>query len=424
MNWETNFLQFKTKSNLDSIQANQLRQKAFDHFLVTGLPSKKEEAWKYTSLSAFKTIDWQAASEGEEVLSHEQLQKISKNLTSDFYNIVVVNGVLNKTLSDDLADEIQFIDVSKEDFHQNPDHVEKNILNLSEAFLAKKISIQIAKNQIFEKPVHLVFVQASKDSVFQSMKVNVNIGKNAELTLVVHTLSLDGSDQKSLNLNLNLRLSEEARVKLVQLQNEDVKSYQFSQTEVRLEDKAQFQALAMSLGGQLIRNYLHLDFKGRNAFAGVYGLTILNSEQHVDNYTFIQHSVGENQSVQHYKSILSGSSQSVFRGRVRIDPDAQKANSEQLNNNLLLTREAQAVSIPQLEIYADDVKAGHGSTIGQLNKDEIFYFLSRGINQYIAVKMLSYGYAKELIYKFENENLQKFIFKSLQEKLERMIQNV
>ena len=95
----------------------------------------------------------------------------------------------------------------------------------------------------------------------------------------------------------------------------------------------------------------------------------------------------------------------------------------QLNNNLLLTREAQADSIPQLEIYADDVKAGHGSTVGQLNKEEIFYFLSRGINQYQAVRMLSFGFAKALIYKFENEVLQNWMLKILNKKLDGMIKN-
>ena len=142
-----------------------------------------------------------------------------------------------------------------------------------------------------------------------------------------------------------------------------------------------------------------------------------------DIITYTGNAIGNNQSVQHYKSILSGSSHSAFRGRVLIEPNAQKANSEQLNNNLLLTRTAQADSVPQLEIFADDVKAGHGATFGQLDKDEIFYFLSRGINQYQAVKMLSYGFAKELIYKIENESIQNYLISALNQKLDRMVQN-
>ncbi|MBC7740587.1 MAG: SufD family Fe-S cluster assembly protein, partial [Bdellovibrionaceae bacterium] len=280
------------------------------------------------------------------------------------------------------------------------------------------------KNKVFSKPVQIMFVQSTAQSVYLSQKVVLKAGENTELSLIVNTFSFANSKAEAANLNLQVDAAQSARLKLIQIQNDNLTSFNFTQVEVNLATQVQFQSLVMSLGSQLTRNYLHVNFLGEKAHAGIFGLTILDAKQHVDNYTFIQHSKGNNESIQHYKSILSGSSQSVFRGRVRIEPDAQKANSEQLNNNLLLTREASANSIPQLEIYADDVKAGHGSTMGQLNKEEIFYFLSRGINQFEAVKMLAFGYAKELIYKFENEAVQSSLMKALQNKLERMISNV
>ncbi len=423
MSWENNYLHFKAESNLDSREASQARQNAFERFQKQGLPSKKQEAWKYTSLTDFKETSWETSADGEQDLSHDQMQVISKKLPAEFINLVIINGVLNKTLSDNLSERVQVVQVDDTDFQNKEGHVDQQLLNLADAFLAKKVLIQISKNQVFDKPLQIMLLQSSKKMVYQSQKVEVQVQENSELTLIVHSVSLTDAKAKSQNVNVTLNVARDAKVNYVQLQNEDQATYHFSQTEIFLQSNAQFNSLVMSLGSKLTRNYLHLNFLGSHAFAGVYGLIILDSEQHVDNYTFIQHAIGENQSVQHYKSILSGSSTSAFRGRVRIERDAQKANSQQLNNNLLLTREAQANSIPQLEIYADDVKAGHGATIGQLNKDEIFYFLSRGINQYEAVKMLSYGFAKELIYKFENEAVQKFMIEALQSKLERMIQN-
>jgi len=424
MSWENSYLQFKSNANLDSITANQIRQSAFERFTQQGLPTKKLEAWKYTSLSDFKAVDWNAAEEGEENLTHEQMQIVSKQLPKEFYNLVFVNGTLNKTLSDDLSDKVKLVDVQAQDFNQSQDHVEAQLLNLANAFSSQKIVISVLKNQIFEKPLQIVNVQSSKKSVYQSQKIEIQVGQNAQLTAILHSLSFENTTADAMNVNTQVSLAEDAVMNLILLQNEDKTSYHFSQTEITLSSKAQFKTLTMSLGTVLTRNYLHLNFLGKNAYAAAYGVSVLDQKQHVDNYTFIQHTVGENQSVQHYKSILSGASQAVFRGRVRIEPDAQKANSEQLNNNLLLTREAQANSIPQLEIYADDVKAGHGATIGQLNKEEIFYFLSRGINQYEAVKMLSYGYVQELIYNFENADVQQFLLKSLHAKLESMIKNV
>ncbi len=421
MSWENNYIQFKSKENLDSMAASQLRTDSFDRFLKSGLPTRKEEAWKYTSLNNFKQIEWKSGND-EVHLSALQMQEISKKIPAEFYNIVFINGKLNFNLSDEIP-QVQLNELTSLDFNQSEKHVEVNLLNLANAFLSKKVVIHVNKNQIVDKPLQILMIQTSPSSTFYSEKINIKIDENAELTLIMHTMSFESSQPSALNVNTTIAMADSAKVKFIQLQNQDLNSFHFSQTEVILNSNSQFQSLAMSVGSVLTRNYFHLNFLGRHSFAGVDGLTTLNSKQHVDNYTYIQHFIGENQSVQHYKSILSGSAQSVFRGRVRIEPDAQKANSEQLNNNLLLTREAQANSIPQLEIYADDVKAGHGSTIGQLNKEEIFYFLSRGINQYEAVKMLSYGYAKELVLKFENQVVQNFLMATLQDKLERMIQN-
>lgn len=424
MSWNNAYLHFKSNSQLDSLAANKMRQTAYENFVSQGLPTKKEEAWKFTSLNPWQAIEWQSSSVDESELTHEQMQEVSKMLPVEFTNYVFVNGYFNKTLSDDLTEKVQIAEVASQDLEIPVDHVEAKMLQLSAAFLSKKINIEIKKNESSPKPIQLFFVNASKGSVYTSEKINIQVEENAEVALIVHSYSFENSTADSINLNINLQLGKSAKVKFIQLQNEDTASFHFSQTQGHLASEAQLLSLVLSLGTRLTRNYLHTVFNGQNAFAGVYGLSVLDSSQHVDNYTFTQHQVGANQSVQHYKSILSGAAHSVFRGRVRIEPDAQKANSEQLNNNLLLTREAQADSIPQLEIFADDVKAGHGSTVGQLDKDEIFYFLSRGIGQVQAVKMLSTGYVKDLVYKFENEDIQNYLFKAITKKLDRMMTNV
>lgn len=423
MTWETNYLSFKNSSALESIRAAELRQKAFNRFTQMGLPTKQIEAWKYTSLNDFKMIEWGAAAEAEAVLTHDQMQEVSKQLPSEFINFVFVNGILNKTLSDDAESFLQITEIEERDFVFDEKNIEDRVLNLAQSFLSKKIVLHLSKHKTVDRPVQIVFVQSSAKSVYLSEKLNIVLEENSEMQLLLHSMSFVNSTADALNLNVDVKCAESSRLNLIQLQNEDLESFHFSQSSIQLTSKAQFKFLVLCLGNKLIRNYFHLNFTGENAQAEVYGLSILDGNQHADNYTFIQHSIGNNQSVQHYKSVLSGSSDSVFRGRVLIEPNAQKANSEQLNNNLLLTRTAQAESIPQLEIFADDVKAGHGSTVGQLNKEEIFYLLSRGINQYQAVKMLSYGFATELVYKFENPAILNFLLNALNAKLERLVQN-
>ena len=423
MSWENIYSNFKNNSALGSIVVNEKRQNSFDKFLASGLPSKKDEAWKYTSLTNFKNIEWKLPIETEALLTHEQMQEVSKQLPSDFINYVFINGILNKTLSDDSDNLIELTELEENDFKYDVKNVEDRLLNLARSFLTKKINLSVTKHKVIEKPVQVVFVQAATASVYLSEILNVDLAENTEMKLILNSMSFVNSAASAINLNVNINVGKSAKLIFVQLQNENLESFHFSQCELKLDSSAQVQSLVLSLGNILTRNYFHLKFVAENAMALVYGLGILDADQHLDNYTFLQHAIGNNQSVQHYKSILSGSSHSAFRGRVLIEPNAQKANSEQLNNNLLLTRTAQADSVPQLEIFADDVKAGHGATFGQLDKDEIFYFLSRGINQYQAVKMLSYGFAKELIYKIENESIQNYLISALNQKLDRMVQN-
>lgn len=405
-----NFRNFKNKDS-------------FEAFLAGGLPTKKEEAWKYTSLNEFKNTVWTSHDDIEAHLTHEQMQEISKKLPSEFINFVFVNGMLNQTLSDDAEDLLSVCELLPTDLVIDANHVEQRLINLAQSFLAKKVKISLSKSKTLNKPVQILFVQAAKNPVYSSELFEIVLEENSEAKLLLNSVSFANSTADALNLNVKIRVEPHARLQLVQMQNEDLRSYHFSQVEIALASRAQLTTFVMTLGNKLVRNFLNVKFTGENAEAGVYGLGVLDADQHLDNYTFIQHQIGHNQSIQHYKSILSGSSHSVFRGRVYIAKDAQKANSEQLNNNLLLTRTAQVETIPQLEIFADDVKAGHGATVGQLNKDEIFYFLSRGINQFEAVKMLSYGFAKELVYKIQNPELQNYLLTALTSKLEMMVPN-
>lgn len=414
---QSNYNQFKLKFPLESLKAAGLREKAFQSFQANGFPTKKEEAWKFTSLAEVKIIDWQLASE-EILLSHDEMVFVSKQLSTDFYNLVFVNGFLNKTLSDsDLP--VTVADLDENDFFVVDGMPETKLIHLSRGFGAQKAVITIDKKSQLDKPLQIVQLITGKQSTLIQPVVQVNVAEGCELKLIQHSLGLSSqaSTAHALNLDLQIKLERAANVKFANLQNMNANDFSFGRIQFLLSQDSVLASLDIALGGKTSRHYLGTAFTQQNASAGIYGLTLLANEQHCDHYTYVHHRVGFNQSAQHYKSILTDKSQSVFRGCVRIEQDAQKANSEQLNNNLLISKAAVATSIPQLEIYADDVKAGHGSTVGQLNKEEIFYFLSRGISEKQAVQMLSHGFAKELVYKLENKAMEAFVFQTLEQKL-------
>ena len=417
-----NLLYSTNKQNhpLESIALNELREKAYLALDQNGLPSKKEEAWKFTSINDFKNIDW-ALPDAELFLSHDQMVAVSKSLPSDFYNIVFVNGMLNNTLSDSDI-EIEKIDLQPKDFHITAHDVDYTLVHLSRSLNSVKYVLNFKKNQVVDKPVQIVHIVTGDKTYLVQPILDINAEENSDVKIIFHRLSVSSPQQiaQALNMDVNVRLHTDAKMKFAHIDNSDIHDFNFSRIKYHLEQRSKLVALDVALGSQVSRHYTELAFQAESAEAGLYGLNLLANDQHCDHYTFIHHIKGSNQSIQHYKSILAEKSRSVFRGRVRIEQDAQKANSEQLNNNLLISPAASADSVPQLEIYADDVKAGHGSTVGQLNKDEIFYFLSRGISQRQAVQMLSHGYAKELVYKLENEQIENFIFEIINTKLDEM----
>lgn len=414
---QNTYNQFKLKYPLESLKAAGLREKSFQAFASQGFPTKKEEAWKFTSLTEVKAIDWSITLE-ESMLSHDEMVYVSKQLSSDFYNLVFVNGFLNSTLSDSDV-PVNFQDLEEKDFVVNTDMPELKLINLSRGFGFQKVVITIDKKSHLDKPLQIVHLVAAKQSTLVQPVVEVNVAEQCELKLIQHTFGLTSqlNQTHAFNCDLQVNVGRAAHVKFANIQNANPKDFVFGRIQFSLSQDSNVTSLDLALGGKTSRHYLATEFTAENANAGVFGLTLLADEQHCDYYTYIHHKIGHNNSVQHYKSILTDKAQSVFRGRVRIEQDAQKANSEQLNNNLLISKAAQATSIPQLEIYADDVKAGHGSTVGQLNKDEIFYFLSRGISEKQAVHLITHGFAKELVYKLEHEVMENFVFLTLENKL-------
>lgn len=408
------------------------------------LPTKKVEAWKYTSLKSFSEVRWQipeVENASDQItlnqpqqnhiqLNHEQMKNISEYLSSDFYNFVFVNGIIDATLSDEFPEWLKTEKLSAMDFSTlKSQETESSFLEIMQNNLRHKISVKLLPSVILDKPVQFVFISKGTD-IFNQSYLDVNLAENSQAQVIVHELSIEDQSQTAqqspcaFNLTGKINLQQAASLKWLQVQNENTIDYHFSRMEFALEDKAQLVSLDSALGAGLARHYVAVTFNGQDASAGIYGLCALKQNQHVDQYTYLHHVKGQNQSTQHYKNILGDESVAVFRGRVRIEPDAQKANSEQLNNNLLLSRKSQAISIPQLEIYADDVKAGHGSTMGQLNQEEIFYFLSRGISESQAIRMLSHGYALELVYKLENPEIENWLLRILNAQLERLIPHV
>lgn len=387
------------------------RRAALDFVRTQGLPTRHNEDWKYTSLKALTEKDFVPASSPAKLTAAETTL-IQKNFAAHAVNVVFVNGVLDRTLTQDLPSNVEIHEASVEKTRFG-DSLEA----LNSLYALKQYRLTVQKETSSTKPVHLI-LWSHGAGVLSSSFLQIEAGtRSSSQFLISH---LGDAEERFSNSVLEVKIGESAKFSLVKVQEENLQALHIARTHIEIAAQAELENLIFSTGAHLGRNTLEVLMKGEGATAQVNGLCAATGTQHVDNNTTIDHIVGHCNTTQLYKGLLDDEARAIFNGKVLIRRQAQKANSEQLNNNLLLSRKAEADSKPMLEIDADDVKASHGSTVGQLNKEELFYLLSRGISKKKAIPMLSYGFLSEVIYKLANEETQNWLKAKLDKAFERL----
>ena len=398
---------------------SQFRQRARNLTEKVGVPSKSNDDWKYTSLKFLSDKDYQPAL----LASKEQDLKI--DLPAGFYHLVFQNGHLVKALSDiktlennfeiKYADEIDPSEFSNDIQIVGPGNI--SVLDsMNSAFFAQAIYLKMKDNASLAYPLmisHLVSTTGS--SVFPSLQIIV--GKASKLTVIENF----STQYETLTSSVSaIKLEENSSLEYVQVIDEHAESVNYRNIKFYLHQNSTLNSLVVSGGGKTIRQNLNCFMMGAGASAKINGMTLGGQKNHIDHHTLVDHVVGSCNSTQLYKSILDGESRSVFDGRVLIRKDSQKASSDQLNKNLLLSSKAEADTKPNLEIYADDVKATHGATVGQLNKEELFYLLSRAISKDQALEMLSLGFVLDLLEDVQNQVLRQWLADAVKSMYQRM----
>lgn len=423
----THFIQNSGKS----LSEQDFQKKSFQKFKEIGFPSRKIENWKYTSLKNLTEKPWQLALEKSQApgLSQKSLDILNAQIIKDTYSLVFINGQFSLSLSN-LADleskyHIQWSENNQWDFSDITENQKKSGLEvfnfLQKSFVQAAVKFRIPKNVSIDRPVVFIFASVGEAGTrtFNQKFVDISVDQFSKVSIIEKNVSLD--DQEIFeNKYFQIQLADSASLEYLKIQNTNLASMHLSQNVFRLNANSTLRNLNLSLGGILARNHLEVLIQGAGATAEILGSYVGEKSQQHDSYTNIEHLVGGSTTTQLYKGLLDGQAKSVFSGRVFIDKKAIKASSDQLNNNLLLSRGAEANSKPQLEIYADDVKATHGSTVGQIREDELFYLNSRAISKSKAMELLSYGFVAEVVEKLENNKLREEAQKALSEKFSHL----
>ena len=387
-----------------SKSSEDLKKSAHDFLSLKSFPTKKDENWKYTSLKSWIEKDYVLASdEGAEI------QVKSTNT----YPLVFVNGQFQKKLSQ-IPGKVQVSSKSRSvTLSDSFDAISR--LNPVESF-----EISVSANTSLDMPLELIFISASRAyEAYASAHVSLSLGTGANVSVIESHLQ-HGTGTFFIYQTTDIEVHANAKLEFAQIQNVGPLSFHLSKLNVQAKGPSDLKTCVLSLGALQSRSELNLHVQSKDVSAQIIGVYALSGSQQSDHYTNIQHHVGGSQTTQLYKGLLDQSSMGVFNGGVYIAKDAQKANSEQLNKNLLLSSKAEINSKPQLQIYADDVKAAHGSTIGQLQKEELFYLQSRAIPKAQATEMLSQAFVMDVIERLDNSILKSEATHALKSKTSEM----
>lgn len=231
-----------------------------------------------------------------------------------------------------------------------------------------------------------------------------SVGRGQQLTLLLcgdsdsMLFRCSGSgDRRLADANLHLEIGEGANVQVYRLQGPFTQAQQVTHTRITMQRDAQLRMCTVTLGGQHVRNNVEVRMQGEGCSLDANGLYLIDRDQQCDNYIFVEHAKPHCHSSELYKGIMDDSARARFNGHVLVQDGAVKTEAYMTNRNILLTDKAHVDTRPFLEIYNDDVKCSHGSTIGQLDEQAKFYLMTRGISERTAITMLSYAFCDEVI---------------------------
>jgi Fe-S cluster assembly protein SufD len=406
----------------------RIRREAFERFRELGFPTIKDEEWRHTNLSSLIEQDF--------LLGDSKDHKVVQSDLDDFlidqldaYQLVFVNGRFDAGLSqlDGLPDGVcvQSLAVTLEN---EPDRLEPYLARkgsfednpfaaLNTAFLQDGVYIHIPNGTVVERPIHFIYYSSvsGKNTVSYPRNV-IAAGKSSQVKLIESYAGKDG-EKYFTNAVTEIAVGANASVEHCKLQNESINAYHVGVSHIHQDRDSQYQNHSMAFGGALVRNDIRAVLDSEGIHCGLNGLYLADGERHIDNHTWIDHTKPNCTSEEVYKGILTDKSSGVFKGLVHVFPDAQKTDAKQNNDTLLLSEDAQVNSLPQLEIYADDVKCSHGATTGHLDKESIFYLQARGINKEAAQSILTYAFACEVVSRISIEALREKLDCLLRDKL-------
>ena len=403
----TSFVAFEQGLKGEHEGLHDIRLEALKTFEDKGFPTKKVEAWKYTSLNSILKNEFRVLQKEETAIEYKDVKKYFLS-DSDTYKLVFINGVFSSHLSSTTHDGLDVCLMSSaltkpkykmviDAFYNNTADKTDSMTALNTAFATEGAFINIPKSKVVAKPIEIIYFSTVADKALLVQPRNlVVVGENAHVQIVERHQNLTNSTVLT-NAVTEIVAHKRAIVDFYKLQNDNEEATLVDNTYITQKQESRVSVHTFSFGGKLIRNNLNFYQDGERIDSTLKGVTLISDKQHVDHYTLVSHNQPNCESHQNYKGIYDGNSTGVFNGKIYVDKIAQKTDGFQQSNNILLSEKANIYAKPQLEIFADDVKCSHGCTIGQLDDEAMFYMRQRGIPKKEAKALLMYAFTDEVM---------------------------
>lgn len=406
----------------------EIRNSGYQQFKAAGIPTFKNEEWKYTFISNLfkKEYNFNSIS----TIRPEDIDSMRLPGAENANELVFINGVFQSALSTirSSAEQLTIIpleeaatgsykEIVKEHLDKSSLFINDGLHALNTSFISGGIFISANKNEVVEHPVYLYHLSdASDNHVMAQPRSLIYVEESAKLQLV-ETYKTFGAMDSFTNEVMEVVVLDNAIVEYYKIQNDSVNSNHVGTTHIRQVGKCYVHTVTISLNGGVIRNNIDIIMEKAGNEGHMYGLYLLKGRTHVDNHTLVDNTKPNCFSNELYKGIVDDYSTGVFSGKIFVRPDAQKTNAYQSNKNIVLSKTASVNTKPQLEIFADDVKCSHGCTIGQLDAEALYYLRTRGISKDDAQAMLLNAFAEDIVNQIKIEPLHKYVSDLIVERL-------
>ena len=394
-----------------------LKGKACQEFCEQGLPGTRVEEWKYTNTHSLAQCQFKTA---KTIVSKTTKELIKAHRIADAsHELVFINGVFSDSLSRTstvpgltISRLAELPDQSSLSFEQMS--VPSSLEDLNLALLTDGISIHTQTGLVLKGPIHILDM-VDEDGLAVASRHQMTLGKLSELAIIQTNLCT--SKAAFCGSHVQVICGDGSKLERVIIESQSGDSYRFSQTVAHVGRDASYSSHCFDGGSLLSRHETCVFLTNEGAECAINGLAILKDDVHTDHHNWIEHPQPHGTSTSTYKGVVADSGVFVFDGMVHVHRDAQKTDSSLYNHNLLLSDNATINTKPDLQIYADDVKCAHGSTVGQIDQSKVNYLRSRGISPHEARTMLTTAFAKEIVESISDVTAKSHVLNHVEAKL-------